>query len=61
MKFVWNFILFGIIFFLIHKFFPTAFETVFSWTDQVYGIIEKFVMALVAKIQAALGSGGNGS
>ena len=51
MRFIWNFILFGVVFFLIHKFFPEAFNTLVSWVDHGYEWVVQAVTALVAKIQ----------
>lgn len=35
MKLVFNFFFFGMVFYLIHFFFPDVFQTLVSWADQV--------------------------
>lgn len=36
LRFILNFFLFGILFYLIYLFFPDAFQTLVSWAHQVY-------------------------
>ncbi len=36
LRFILNFFLFGILFYLIYLFFPEAFQTLVSWAHQVY-------------------------
>lgn len=52
-RFIVNFFLFGILFFLIWHFFPEAFGKLVSWASNVYDFLQSLVMSLVGKIQQA--------
>lgn len=49
-KFIINFIVFGIIFFLIHRYIPTVFDQLVSWLNQGYDFLVGLVMQLVDKL-----------
>lgn len=50
MRFILNFFLFGILFYLISMFFPEAFNTLVSWAAHVYGFFHDLVMQVVDKV-----------
>ncbi|MGA8164169.1 MAG: hypothetical protein WB791_03975 [Waddliaceae bacterium] len=50
MRFIWNFIFFGIIYYLIWRFFPVVIETFTTWMDSLYDVIRDLVMMAVDKV-----------
>lgn len=46
MRFILNFIFFGILFYLIHLFFPEAFNTLVGWCDKIYIFFKDLFMSL---------------
>ncbi len=58
MKFVFNFIFYGVIFFLIWRYFPEAFNTLVSWVNGLWDFIVDLVVSIVAKVKGAMTSGG---
>lgn len=52
MQFIFNFIFFGILFYLIYLFFPEAFSTLVSWVNHIYEFLRDLVMQLIARFQA---------
>lgn len=40
MKFIFNFILYGIIFYALWLFFPDAFHTLVSWADKTFALVK---------------------
>ncbi len=51
MRFIFNFILFGILFYLIYLAFPETFYTLVSWVDKLTGLIKELYFQLVDKFQ----------
>ncbi len=49
MRFILNFIFFGVLFFLIHMFFPDAFNTLVGWADKIYIFFKDLFMSLYEK------------
>lgn len=49
MRFIWNFIFFGILFYLIWMFFPDAFLTLVSWADHVVAFFRDLIQGLWGK------------
>ena len=49
MRFIFNFIFFGILFYLIWLVFPDAFRTLVSWADHVVAYFKELIMGLWAK------------
>lgn len=49
MRFIFNFVFFGILFYLIFLFFPDAFHTLVGWVNQVYVFLRDLVMQVVEK------------
>jgi hypothetical protein len=49
MRFIFNFILFGFLFFLISIFFPDMFHTLVGWATSAYEFIKAFIMDLMHK------------
>lgn len=45
-RFIINFFLFGLLFYLIHLFFPEAFQTLVSWADRTYEYMRDFFISL---------------
>jgi len=61
MRFIFNFIFFGIIFYLIWRFFPVVIETFTSWLDVLYDYIRDVIMMAVDKIGSMSKDAGPGS
>ena len=51
MRFIFNFFFFGILFYLIHIYFPDAFNTLVGWADKVFIFLRDLVISTWAKIQ----------
>ena len=51
MRFIWNFIFFGILFYLIWMFFPDAFNTLVGWANHVVAFFKDLIMGLWTKFQ----------
>lgn len=51
-RFILNFIFFGILFYLIYLFFPETFQTLVSWVNQVYAYLKEFVIQIFEKVQS---------
>lgn len=52
MRFIFNFIFFGILFYLIYLAFPDAFFTMVSWADKLTTLIKDLYLQLADKIHA---------
>ncbi|MBA3236977.1 MAG: hypothetical protein H0T62_01325 [Parachlamydiaceae bacterium] len=50
MKFIFNFIFFGILFFLIATYFPEPFQTLVSWAQSLVNFIKETFSLLMEKI-----------
>lgn len=50
MRFLFNFVIYGLIFFAIYKSFPDAFATMVVWADKVYEVLREIVLELSARI-----------
>lgn len=46
-RFILNFIFFGVLFYAISLFFPDAFQTLVSWAGKVYTFIVDIVVAII--------------
>jgi hypothetical protein len=57
LRFILNFFLFGILFYVIYLFFPDAFNTLVSWAQQSYEFLKDVFMQISAKLH--VGRGGN--
>lgn len=51
MRFIFNFVFFGILFYLIWMFFPDAFLTLVSWADHVVAFVKDLFLGLWGKYQ----------
>lgn len=51
MRFILNFIFFGILFYLIYLFFPDAFKTLVSWANQAYEYFRDLFSEMSGKVQ----------
>ncbi len=51
LRFFVNFILFGILFYLIWRFFPEAFDTLVSWAGAGYEFIKSLISTSLEKMQ----------
>jgi hypothetical protein len=49
-RFIFNFIFFGILFYVIYLFFPEAFHTLVSWADQVVNFFKELVQNISDRI-----------
>ena len=53
MRFIFNFIFFGILFYLIYVYFPEPFHTLVSWADAIVTFAKETFNALLERIQGA--------
>lgn len=51
MRFILNFIFFGLLFYLIYLFFPEAFNTLVSWVNQIYEFFRDLFLNVSKKVQ----------
>jgi len=51
MRFIVNFIFFGVLFYAIYLIFPDAFHTMVGWANSIYEFIKDVLLFLLAKIQ----------
>lgn len=51
LRFILNFILFGILFYLIWRFFPEAFDKLVSWAGDVFDFVKNLFTSTVEKLQ----------
>jgi uncharacterized membrane protein len=56
MRFILNFILFGILFYVIYLVFPDAFFTMVGWANKIYAFLKNFFLMLSDKIQGSKAS-----
>lgn len=52
-RFIFNFIFFGVLFFAIWHFFPDAFNTLVSWAEKIYDFIVDIVTKVVEWVSEA--------
>jgi hypothetical protein len=50
MKFILNFIFFGILFYVIWVYFPEAFNTLVSWAHSVFDFLKDLIVGIIDKI-----------
>lgn len=50
MRFIFNFVFFGLLFYLIWLFFPDAFHTLVGWVANIYEFLKNLIMAGVDKL-----------
>lgn len=55
LRFIFNFFLFGLLFYLIYLFFPEAFQTLVSWANHTYEFFKDLFMQISARIQSSRG------
>lgn len=60
MRFIFNFVFFGLLFFLISRFLPETFETLLGWVNSLYDVLREGVLWVVEKVQSIASSGSNG-
>lgn len=51
MKFLFNFVFFGVLFYVIYLFFPDAFRVLVSWADSAYQLIRDLGLLVYRKVQ----------
>lgn len=51
MRFILNFIFFGVLFYAIYVAFPDAFHTLVSWADKIYEFLRVILLQLLEKAQ----------
>jgi hypothetical protein len=54
-RFILNFFLFGILFYIIYLFFPDAFHTLVSWAQQSYEFLRDFFIQIAEKLHSGRG------
>ncbi|ADI38019.1 putative uncharacterized protein [Waddlia chondrophila 2032/99] len=59
MRFIFNFIFFGLLFFIIYKFLPETFETLVGWVDKLYDVLRDAVVWVFEKVQSVASNSGN--
>ncbi len=60
MRFIFNFVFFGLLFFLISRFLPETFDTLVGWVNSLYEVLRDAVLWVVDKVQSVASSSGNG-
>lgn len=55
MRFIFNFIFFGVLFYAIHLLFPEAFKVLVSWADTIYEQLRELVLWIIDKVQELRG------
>lgn len=53
MRFIFNFVFFGLLFFIIWKFFPDAFNTLVGWVTSLYDYLDHLVRSLTESVNRA--------
>jgi hypothetical protein len=53
-RFILNFILFGILFYLIYHFFPDAFQILVTWAEHLYEFLKDLAMQLYSKLSSVV-------
>lgn len=61
MRFIFNFIFFGFLFYLIYLIFPDAFSTMVGWANKLYIFLKDLFLLLYAKINEMMGKQGETS
>lgn len=51
MRFIFNFIFFGILFYLIFLYFPDVFHTLVSWAEHIYIFLKDLSTQLIGKVE----------
>ena len=51
LRFLFNFVLFGVLFYAIYLLFPDAFTTLVSWADSLYNIIRDLALWVWSRLQ----------
>lgn len=51
MRFILNFIFFGVLFYAIYLIFPDAFHTLVGWANSIYEFIRDIILQLSSKVQ----------
>jgi hypothetical protein len=63
MRFIFNFIFFGLLFYAIYYFFPDAFANLVTWTGEAFNYIKSLIQQLFSKLppvkKESTGSTGN--
>lgn len=52
-RFIFNFIFFGVLFYLIWYFFPDTFNTLVTWTGEAITAVTEWIKVLIAKFQGS--------
>ncbi len=51
MRFILNFIFYGVLFYAISLIFPDAFHTLVGWANAIYEFLRDIILQLIEKIQ----------
>jgi len=51
MRFILNFIFFGVLFYAIYLIFPDAFHTLVGWANSIYELVRDILMRLIEQVQ----------
>jgi hypothetical protein len=60
MRFIFNFVFFGLLFFLISRFLPETFETLVGWVNSLYEVLRDAVLWIVERVQSLASNANNG-
>lgn len=61
MRFIFNFILFGFLYYLLWRFLPQdSFDTIVSWMGKVFEFVQNLVVLSFDKISELVSGAGNG-
>lgn len=52
MRFIFNFFFYGLLFYLISRFLPETFDTLVSWVNSVYDVLQDLVLWAVERVQS---------
>lgn len=61
MRFIFNFIFFGVLFYAIYLAFPDAFFTMVGWATKIYEFVKDLVIQVYEKIQGITAKSGGAS
>ena len=51
MRFILNFIFFGVLFYAIYLFFPDVFHTLVTWANAIYEFLKDIIMQISGRVQ----------
>lgn len=55
MRFVFNFIFFGLLFYILWRYFPESFQTLVHWAGSLFNYLQQLVVGALEFLKARLG------